>query len=107
VAEEVKELQKGITDILVAIGKIETEIKQLASMSVKLETTEKNVIQQEQAIKSAHKRLDDLKKEVDEFVAKYNADTRDSKEDRKWLWGLLIGSLAFVWKVLETAFNAN
>ncbi|MED1792467.1 hypothetical protein P4V54_07255 [Brevibacillus nitrificans] len=44
-ADEIKDLQKGVTDILVAIGKIVTEIKQLGSMANKLDSTEKLAIE--------------------------------------------------------------
>lgn len=65
--DEIKDLQKGITEILVAIGKIETEIKQLSNMAGKWEQTEKLAIEALQSTKAAHKRLDELSKQLDEL----------------------------------------
>ncbi|MGC5326631.1 hypothetical protein [Brevibacillus sp. SYSU BS000544] len=86
-SDEIKDLQKGITEILVAIGKIETEIKQFASMSGKLKQTEKMTIEAMQSTKAAHKRLDEITKELDELNKKVDEVKKEIEkkieEDKK------------------------
>ncbi|MGG4499120.1 hypothetical protein [Brevibacillus reuszeri] len=81
--DEIKDLQKGITEILVAIGKIETEIKQLSSMAGKWEQTEKLAIEALQSTKAAHKRIDELSKQLDELEKKIEEDKKQNKDDKK------------------------
>lgn len=100
--DEVKELHKGIQEVLVAIGKIEIEIKHLSGMATRLEETQKSVIQLEQSAKSAHKRLDGLQSQVDALEKKLEDDKKTAKDDKRWLLGFLVGAAALVWKVLET-----
>ncbi|WP_340673754.1 hypothetical protein [Brevibacillus agri] len=99
--DEVKDLQKGITEILVAIGKIETEIKQLSSMSGKLEQTEKLAIEAWQSTKAAHKRLDELGEQLDELERKWDEDKRQNKDDKKWIVGTLFGAAALIWNLIK------
>ncbi|MGF9817242.1 hypothetical protein [Brevibacillus agri] len=99
--DEVKDLQKGITEILVAIGKIETEIKQLSSMSGKLEQTEKLAIEAWQSTKAAHKRLDELGEQLDELERKWDEDKRQNKDDKKWVVGTLFGAAALIWNLIN------
>ncbi|MBM7592239.1 hypothetical protein [Brevibacillus fulvus] len=99
--DEIKDLQKGITDILVAIGKIETEIKQLNNMAGKLDATEKLAIEAMQSTRSAHKRIDGLNKEVETLVHKAEESKREGKDDKKWLIGVVLSVLALIWNVMK------
>lgn len=99
--EEIKELQKGISEILVAIGKIETEMRHLSSMSGKLEQTEKMVIEALQSTKAAHKRLDDMSKQLESLEKKIEEDKKSSKDDKKWIVGTILGALALVWNFMK------
>ncbi|TKI55139.1 hypothetical protein E8L90_06550 [Brevibacillus antibioticus] len=110
--DEIKDLQKGITKILVAIGKIETEIKQLGIMANKLDSTEKMAIEAMQSTKAAHKRLDelgveitdlskkaeDIKKEIEKRI---DEDKRQGRDDKRWIVGTVLGAGAFIWKLIE------
>lgn len=99
--EEIKELQKGISEILVAIGKIETEMRHLSSMSGKLEQTEKMVIEALQSTKAAHKRLDDMSKQLESLETKMEADKKSSKDDKKWLVGTALAMIALAWNFMK------
>lgn len=99
--DEIKDLQKGITEILVAIGKIETEIKQLSSMSGKWEQTEKLAIEALQSTKAAHKRIDELSKQLDDLEKKIEEDKRQNKDDKKWVVGTLLGAAALIWNLIK------
>ncbi|MGG1662869.1 hypothetical protein [Brevibacillus sp. NRS-1366] len=99
--DEIKDLQKGITEILVAIGKIETEIKQLSSMSGKLEQTEKLAIEALQSTKAAHKRIDELSKQLDELEKKIEEDKKQNKDDKKWIVGTALGAVALIWNFIK------
>ena len=99
--DEVKELQKGITTILIAIGEMQTEIKQISRMVDKFELTEKLAIQLEQSVKSAHHRIDRLEKKVNELEDKLEMKFEKEKEDRKWLLGFIPGAIAILWKVFD------
>lgn len=100
--DDIKDLQKGITEILVAIGKIETEIKQLSSMAGKLEQTEKQVIEALQSTKAAHRRIDDLTKALHELEREIEDDKKQDKDDKKWIVGAVLGAIPLVWKLIET-----
>ncbi|ELK38815.1 hypothetical protein D478_27746 [Brevibacillus agri BAB-2500] len=99
--DEIKDLQKGITEILVAIGKIETEIKQLSSMSSKWDETEKLAIEALQSTKAAHKRLDEMNKQLGELEKKIEEDKRQTKDDKKWIVGTLLGAVALIWNLIK------
>ncbi|MEC2128119.1 hypothetical protein P9G84_03820 [Brevibacillus centrosporus] len=99
--DEIKDLQKGITEILVAIGKIETEIKQLSSMSGKLEQTEKMAIEALQSTKAAHKRLDDMSKQIEALEKKIEEDKKGGKDDKKWLVGTALALVAIILNFLK------
>ncbi|MGF9822607.1 hypothetical protein ABE430_08810 [Brevibacillus agri] len=99
--DEIKDLQKGITEILVAIGKIETEIKQLSSMSGKLEQTEKMVIEALQSTKAAHKRLDEMSKQLEALEKKFEDDKKRDKDDKKWLVGTALAVIALIWNLIK------
>lgn len=112
-ADEIKDLQKGITDILVAIGKIETEIKQLGSIANKLDLTEKLAIEAMQSTKAAHKRLDELSMEITDLTKKaedikkeiekrIEDDKRQGKDDKRWIVGTVLGAGALIWKLIES-----
>lgn len=88
--DEIKDLQKGITEVLVAIGKIETEIKQLSSMAGKWEQTEKLAIEALQSTKAAHKRIDELSKQLSELEKKIEEDKKQNKDDKKWMIGTAV-----------------
>ncbi|MFF2532760.1 hypothetical protein ACFVS2_28265 [Brevibacillus sp. NPDC058079] len=98
---EVKDLQKGITEILVAIGKIEEQVKQLNNMAGKLDQTEKLAIEALQSTRSAHKRLDDLFKEVAALEERFVDEKRQGKDDKKWLIGTIVGVIALVWNFIK------
>ncbi|RNB91983.1 hypothetical protein EDM56_04315 [Brevibacillus fluminis] len=110
--DEIKDLQKGITAILVAIGKIETEIKQLNNMAVKLDATEKIAFEAMQSTKAAHKRLDELTKELTDLTKKaedikkeiekrIETDKDRGKDDKKWLVGVALSLVAIVWSFVK------
>ncbi|GED71385.1 hypothetical protein BRE01_50870 [Brevibacillus reuszeri] len=99
--DEIKDLQKGITEILVAIGKIETEIKQLSSMSGKLEQTDKLANEALQSTKAAHKRIDELSKRLDELEKKIEEDKKQNKDDKKWMIGTAIGAVALILNLIK------
>ncbi|MGG4496170.1 hypothetical protein [Brevibacillus reuszeri] len=99
--DEIKDLQKGITEILVAIGKIETEIKQLSSMSGKLEQTDKLANEALQSTKAAHKRIDELSKQLDELEKKIEEDKKQNKDDKKWMIGTAIGAVALILNLIK------
>lgn len=111
--DAVQELQKDIKEILQAIGRMETEVRHLSNMSNKLDETGRLVVQLEASVKSAHKRIDSLCLKLDDFEKKLEEDRKqlaekekERKEDRKWLWGFIVGAAALVWKLLE-AFKAE
>lgn len=93
---QIKELSKGIQDVLVAIGKIETEIQHLSKMATTVAETQKLAIQLEQSTKSAHKRIDALQKEVDELAERVEQKEKAGKDDKKWLVGVLLAALSFI-----------
>lgn len=98
----VKELQSDIKAILQAIGRMETDIKHLSHLSVKLDQTSNLAIQIEASVKSAHKRLDGLAGQTEQLERRIEADKKASREDRKWLWGFIVGAAALLWKLLES-----
>lgn len=115
--DDIKDLQKGITEILVAIGKIETEIKQLGNMAGKLEQTEKMTIEAMQSTKAAHKRLDEMTKELAEINKKVDGvkkeiekkiedDKKEGKGDKRWVIGTALGGssifLTIIFKIIDT-----
>ncbi|MBG9567571.1 hypothetical protein P4U99_03535 [Brevibacillus agri] len=99
--DEIKELQKGITEILVAIGKIETQIKQLTNMAGKWDETDKRATEALQSTKAAHKRLDELSEQLDELEKKFDEDKRQNKDDKKWIVGTLLGAAALIWNLIK------
>jgi hypothetical protein len=99
---EIKELSKGITDILIAVAKIETEMRQVSGIAQKLDLTEKIVIRLERDLVSAFKKIDELKGQIDNLETSVANDKKVNKEDKKWLWGFAVGALALVWKFVET-----
>ncbi|UED78064.1 hypothetical protein [Brevibacillus sp. DP1.3A] len=99
--DEIKELQKGISDILVAIGKLETEMRHLSSMSGKLDYTEKVANEALQSTRSAHKRLDDMAKEIEALKKKYDDDKKHNKDDKKWLIGTGLAAAALIWNFIK------
>lgn len=99
--DEIKDLQKGITEILVAIGKIETEIKQLTNMAGKWEQTDKLALEALQSTKAAHKRLDELSKQLDDLEKKLDEDKKQNKDDKKWVVGTLLGAAALIWNLIK------
>lgn len=101
-SEEIKDLSKGFMEIRVAIGKIETEIKQFSGMAGKLEQTDKLVIEALQSTKTAHKRLDELGKALYELEKEIEDDKKQNKDDKKWLVGAVLGAIPLVWKLIET-----
>lgn len=88
--DEIKELQKGITEILVKLAQVETEIRQLNNMAGKLELTEKIANEALQSTKAAHKRLDELIKAIEE-----------DKNDKKWVVGTILGAIALIWNFVK------
>jgi ubiquinone biosynthesis protein UbiJ len=101
-AEEINQLQKGITEILVAIGKIEVQISQLASIAARQADTERSVILLEQSVKVAYEDIDELQKNLATFQERVERKEQAGKEDKKWLVGTLIGVAALGWQFFKT-----
>lgn len=92
--EEVKEMQKGIQDILVAIGQIQTEIRHLSDMSADVKNTTLTSVRLERDITTLTARVVTLELRIE-------ADNKAAKEDKKWLLGFLVGAIALVWKLFD------
>ncbi|MFM1654022.1 hypothetical protein ACI7RC_18255 [Brevibacillus sp. B_LB10_24] len=83
------------------IRKIKAEIKQLSSMSGKLGQTEKMAIEALQNTKAAHKRMDELSKDLAELEKRIAEDKKQSKDDKKWLNSTVIGVISLGWNLLK------
>ncbi|MNU34916.1 hypothetical protein D3C71_235030 [compost metagenome] len=92
--EEIKELQKGVNDILVTVAEIKVEMRNLSNLSVQVAATERNVLLLEQRVVVLDKRFTDLDEKLKD-------ERRTASADKKWLIGLVIGSAALVWKVVD------
>jgi predicted nucleic acid-binding Zn-ribbon protein len=99
ILDEIKELSKGITEILVAIGKIETEVRQISTLAGKLDSTEKTVVRLETDLATAFRRIDELRGQVKELEGQIDSDRKAVKEDRKWLWGAGVAAVALFWNL--------
>lgn len=92
--EEIKELQKGVNDILVEIGKLQTEMKNLSVLPMQVLQNERTTILLEQRLNTLTSRVDNIEKGI-------QYAERDKKNDKKWLIGLFAGSAALIWKVFD------
>lgn len=92
--EEIKELQKGVNSILVEIGKLQVEMKNLSVVPMQVASNERSTLLLEQSLHTLTTRVDTLEKDIElRETAK--------KEDKKWLIGLVLGSAALIWKVID------
>lgn len=93
---DIKDLQKGITEILVKLAHVETEIKQIGNLASKLDHTEKTVIEAMQSTKAAHKRLDEMSKTIETLEKRIEEDKKHGKDDKKWLIGTAIAVVSVI-----------
>ncbi|MNB67606.1 hypothetical protein D3C87_1040770 [compost metagenome] len=96
--EEIKELQKGVNDILITVAEIKVEMRNLAGLSAQVATTERNGLLLEQKVVVLTKRFEDLEDKLKD-------EKRTASADKKWLIGLVIGSAALVWKIVDFLSN--
>jgi hypothetical protein len=102
--EEIKDLQKGIQEILVAVGKIETELKHLSHLAAKQADTERSVIIMEQNVIALHTDVNEVILRVNKLEQQNIDDKKTSKEDKKWLIAALPGMGSFIiiiWRALK------
>jgi hypothetical protein len=92
--EEIKELQKGVNDILVTVAEIKVEMRNLSNLSGQVAATERNVLLLEQRVVVLDKRFTDSEEKLRE-------ERRVASADKKWVIGLVIGSAALIWKVVD------
>ncbi|MNH08244.1 hypothetical protein D3C79_676550 [compost metagenome] len=92
--DELKELQKGVNDILVSVAEIKVEMKSLSGLAAQVAATERNGLLLEQKVIV-------LTKQFEDFQEKIKEEDRTAKADKKWLIGVVAGSAALVWKIIE------
>ncbi|MNB69324.1 hypothetical protein D3C75_158520 [compost metagenome] len=92
--EEIKELQKGVNDILVTVAEIKVEMRNLSGLQAQVAATERNGLLLEQKVVVLTKTLEALEE-------KLRDEKRTASADKKWLIGLVIGSAALVWKAVD------
>lgn len=92
--EEIKDLQKGVNSILVEIGKLQTEMKNLSAIPMQVAANERSTLLLEHTVVNLTTRLDTLEKNI-------ALSEQVKKADKKWVIGLVPGMAAIVWKLLE------
>ena len=87
--EEVKELRKDLREILVAIGRLDEQVKNLTTLAAQLQDTMTKVALVERETIMLEGRIRDLENANE-------ARERSSKEDRKWLLGAIISAISLI-----------
>jgi phosphoglycerate dehydrogenase-like enzyme len=90
-AKAIEKLQDGVTQILVEIGKIQVEMRQVATIGIKQDALDKSVVEISASARSAHKRIDSVEQRE-----------KEAETDRKWLVGTILGIVGVGWKLLDT-----
>jgi len=87
--EEVKELRKDLREILVAIGRLDEQVKTLTALTSQLQDTMTKVALVERETTTLASRIQALE-------TANETRTRESKEDRKWLLGAIISTISLI-----------
>jgi predicted nucleic acid-binding Zn-ribbon protein len=99
--EEIKEMARDITKVLVALGKIETELKQLVNLPDKVDAMSIAIVGLERDVKALTNDVENIKADVSALESRYENERKAGKEDRKWLLGFLVAAITFLWKVAD------
>lgn len=99
--EELKEMARDVTKILVALGKIETELKQLVNLPDKVDAMSLAMVGLERDVKALTTDVENIKADVSALESRYEVEKKAGKEDRKWLLGFLVAAITFLWKVVD------
>ncbi|AKU43362.1 hypothetical protein CPT_Silence25 [Bacillus phage Silence] len=82
--EESKQILIAITELQANVKNISNEVKEISKMT-------STVIQLEQSTKSAHNRLDDIKKDAEKTETRLMERILTLEGHVTWLWRLVIG----------------
>lgn len=76
-----------LIEILQRVTAVETKVDTMTN-------TKDIAVEALQSTKAAHKRLDELSKQIED-------DKKNGKDDKKWLIGTAIGVIALVWNFIK------
>lgn len=94
------DVQTETKQILVALGRLEENFKNMNAKIDEMSKVSSIVTQTEQSAKSAHNRIDDIKKDFNEKVAEVKKDYEEKIAFQKERHDKLDGHITWLWRTV-------